>query len=104
MVLSFRPETHKILAKRLRYRRKIDLKLSLEVVADRLPAWMAFDHSKLARVERSVRDVSYAELREIAIALETTIGELDAFVSGVLNAGKVPAPRAALPKRPKRKK
>jgi len=93
MVLSFRPESHKLLADRLRQRRKKELKLSLEVVANRLPAWMHFDHSKLARVERAERDVSYAELREIAISLETTIGELDGYVARVLAAGKRPDPQ-----------
>jgi transcriptional regulator with XRE-family HTH domain len=92
------------MAQRLCHRRKKELELSLEVVAARLPDWMAFDHSKLARVERDVRNVTYAELREIAIALETTIGELDAFVSGVLDAGKQPAPRSLPAKLAKRKK
>jgi hypothetical protein len=55
-------------------------------VAARLPGWMNFDFSKLARVERCVRDVSYAELREIAHALETSIAELDAHVTEVLGA------------------
>jgi transcriptional regulator with XRE-family HTH domain len=82
---SFRPESHKTLVQRLRALRK-EKHWSLEVVAARLPGWMDFDFSKLARVERCVRDVSYAELREIARALETSIAELDAHVNEVLGA------------------
>jgi transcriptional regulator with XRE-family HTH domain len=82
---SFRPESHKTLVELLKKRRRAK-RWSLKLVVARLPAWVNFDFSKLARIERGVRDVSYAELREIAIALKTTIGDLDDEVDAVLAA------------------
>lgn len=95
---SFRPESHKTMAEQLRHRRKVVLKLSLEEVVEQLPPWMGFDFSTLARLERGVRKVSYPELREIAIVLKTTIGELDAQVDFVLKARKAAElPSAKIP-------
>lgn len=99
---SFRPDSHKTLIELLKKRRKAK-RWSLELVVARLPRWVNFDFSKLARVERGVRDVSYSELREIAIALKTTIGELDDEVDAVL-AAKIKAEHGHRPRQAKRKK
>jgi transcriptional regulator with XRE-family HTH domain len=85
LMASFRPDTHKTLATLLRKTRR-EKRLSLARVASRLPTWMHFDHSKLGRVERGERDVSYAELREIAKAIETTIGDLVNAVEDIIAA------------------
>ena len=102
---SFRPESHKVMAEQLRHRRKVVLKLSLEEVVDQLPKWMGFDFSTLARAERGVRKVSYPELRELAMVLKTTIGDLDAQVDFVLRAKKAAEqPQAKLPSRAAKRK
>lgn len=82
---SFRPESHKTLVALLRQRRK-DRQMTLKEVAAKVPTWMKFDFSKLARIERSVRNVSYAELREIAKALGTDVSTLSAQVEEIIRA------------------
>jgi transcriptional regulator with XRE-family HTH domain len=102
---SFRPDSHKTMAEQLRHRRKVVLRLSLEEAVEQLPKWMGFDFSTLARIERGVRKVSYPELRELAIVLETTVGELDAQVDLVLRARKTAEqPQAKLPTRATKRK
>lgn len=83
--MAFLPESHKTLITLLRYERKSRV-LSLVTVAARLPAWMKFDFSKLARIERGQRDVSYGELREIAKALGTDIVSVVAQVEYIIAA------------------
>lgn len=93
------------MAEQLRHRRKVVLGLSLEEVVARLPTWMGFDFSTLARAERGVRKLSYPELRELAFVLGTTIGELDAQVDFILKAVKTAEqPQAKPAKRGSRKK
>jgi len=76
----------------------------LESVVAKLPVWMGFDFSTLARIERGVRKVSYPELREIATVLGTTVGELDAQVDFVLRAVRTAErPRPISAKRARRK-
>ena len=93
------------MAELIRHRRKKILKLSLEEVVDQLPTWMGFDFGTLARAERGVRKLSYPEVRELAIVLKTTIGELDAEVDFVLQAKKTAErPQAKLSARAAKRK
>ena len=85
---SYRPESHKTLVQLIRKARKAK-GLVLETVVKRLPAWMNFDAAKLSRVERGQRDVSYSELREIALAIDSDIRVLVNEVEDIL-AAKTP--------------
>jgi hypothetical protein len=88
---SFRPETHKTLIALIQQQRKAK-KLSLRKVVARLPEWMNFQFSTLGKIERGVRDVSYAELREIARVIDTTVAALDQRVDEI-EAAKAKAAR-----------
>lgn len=79
---SFRPETHKTLVALLLEQRKTK-RLSLRKVVAALPEWMAFEFSTLGKIERLERDISYAELRELAHVLGTTVAELDQQVDAI---------------------
>jgi transcriptional regulator with XRE-family HTH domain len=82
-----------VLIQLLREKRKAQ-RLSLEVVAARMPPWSHFDFSRLGRVERGTRDVTYQELREIAKAIGTSITELVGEVESILAAkSRVDRPR-----------
>ena len=81
---SYRSEAHKVLVGLLRQKRKAK-HLSLEVAAARMPAWMHFDFSRLARVERGERDLTYQELREIAKVVGSTITEVVCEVETILS-------------------
>jgi transcriptional regulator with XRE-family HTH domain len=94
---SFRPETHKTLVSLLIEQRKAK-KLSLRKVVSRLPEWMNFQFSTLGKIERGVRDVSYAELREIARVLGTSVAALDVRVDEI-EAAKAKAARGTRKKK-----
>jgi transcriptional regulator with XRE-family HTH domain len=82
---SFRPETHKTFVALLIEQRKAR-KLSLRRVVSKLPDWMNFQFTTLQRIEAGARDVSYAELREIAQVLGTSVAALDLRVDEILAA------------------
>src|SRR4051812_262494 len=74
---SYRSPFHLALVELLKARRD-HLKLSLEKTVERLPSWMGFNFSTLARVERVERDLSAQELRELSMALQSSIDQLSA--------------------------
>jgi hypothetical protein len=82
---SFRPETHKTLISLLLEQRAAR-KLSLRQVVSRLPDWMHFKFTTLQKIEAGARDVSYAELREIAKVLGTSVAALDLRVEEIVVA------------------
>ena len=90
---SFRPETHKTLVSLLIEQRKAK-KLSLRKVVSRLPEWMGFQFSTMGKIERGERDVSYAELREIAQVLGTSVATLALRVEEIVAAKDQAAGRA----------
>jgi len=82
---SFRPETHKTLVSLL-IEQRTARKLSLRQVVSRLPDWMNFKFTTLQKIEAGARDVSYAELREIAQVLGTSVAALALRVEEILAA------------------
>jgi transcriptional regulator with XRE-family HTH domain len=82
---SYRSPFHLALAQILRARRE-ELGLTLEEAAKRLPAWMSFHLSTLAKVERGDRDVTAQELFAIAEALETTIAKVTVLAMQLIKA------------------
>ena len=88
---SFRPEAHKTLVALIIEQRKAR-KLSLRQVVSRLPDWMNFQFTTLQKIESGARDVGYAELREIARVLGTSVAALDLRVDEI-EAAKVKATR-----------
>jgi len=110
LMASFRPQTHRIMAGLLKQHRRA-LKLSYRKVVDRLPEWMAFKFTTLQKIEKLSRDISYAELREIALVLGTSAEELSRAVETILAAkeraskavrsGRVRAARSGKKKRPR---
>lgn len=82
---SFRPETHKTLVSLLIEKRK-EKGLSLRNVTAKLPDWMGYQFSTLAKIERGERDISYAELRELAQVLGTDVTTLATRVEEIVTA------------------
>jgi len=97
---SYRTQALEILIELLTERRK-KKRISLRALAAKLPPAMGFTHSTLGKVERRVQDLSYAEARDVAKALDTSLSELDAQVEHRLSVLKGTAPAKLAKKKTK---
>ena len=82
---SFRNVTHTALIAVLSSQRKA-LKLTLRTVAARMPKYLAWDHTTLAKIENGRRNVSFVEVRELAKILDTNLATLDLAIEALENA------------------
>lgn len=82
---SFRNGTHAAFIAVLISQRKA-LKLTLRTVAARMPRYLGWDHTTLAKIEKGRRNVSFVESRALARALETNIAAIDVAVEALENA------------------
>lgn len=85
LMTSFRNGTHAALVAVLISQRKA-LKLTLRAVAARMPKYLGWDHTTLAKIEKGRRNVSFVEARELARVLGTNLAGLELAVDALESA------------------
>jgi transcriptional regulator with XRE-family HTH domain len=62
-------------------------------LADRLPAWLEWGHTTVAKIETNRRNLSFVEVREIAKVLGMDIATVDRRAAELAAAHRAPAGR-----------
>ena len=77
---------------------RLEAGLTQRQLADRLPAWLEWIHTTVAKVEKGRRNLSFVEVREYAKVVGITIAMVDKRAADLAAAHRAPVIR-----RPKRK-